>query len=160
MQYLESNENIIRLMIMTAQIPTNWYMVHKACNITYEPWCESWQCEQIQDPETITHLLFKCPNEHYQQERKQMINQVQDVYDKYYKNTTKKEDKIILHDIESDDDYARYFLYPPLKMTLQHRLDMHKAVITYIKRTRNDLIQERYAKGGCMKFDVRGYKIK
>ena len=66
MQYLEGKDNILRLMLITNQIPTNWYMVHKTCNITYDTWCESWQCKQIQFPETIKHILFECPNDNYQ----------------------------------------------------------------------------------------------
>ena len=30
MQYMDGNENIIRLMLLTNQIPTNWFMVHEA----------------------------------------------------------------------------------------------------------------------------------
>ena len=43
---LSIQENMIRVMIMTNQLPTNYYMTYKAANITYEPECNKWHVHQ------------------------------------------------------------------------------------------------------------------
>ena len=45
-------------------------------------------------------------------------------------------------------------------MDLQQKVVIHNAVINYIKITRNDLINERYSKGGYMKMVIYGYQTK
>ena len=147
-------------MLMTNQLPINWYMVHKAKNIQYEPWCEQWKCEQEQIQDTVDHVLFACPGDIYKKPRKKMINEVIQIYRKHNQMHQKQENKIEIIEDQYDEQYAKLFIYPSLKLSPEQRAMVHKEVIKYILHTRGEIMEERYGKGECKKCDEKTYNQK
>ena len=88
------------------------------------------------------------------------MDQVHKIYEKYNKKVENEEDKISINKMDINDKHVGYYICPSKRLSIEQRVDIYKEVIKYIKCTRKDLIRERYNKGGCMKYDIMGYKNK
>ena len=95
-------------MLMTNQLPINWYMTHKAENITCDPWCEECRCEQTRTPETIPHILFECEADKYILHRQEMIQTVIQIYQQYNSTKKDKRDEIKINYEMDDDEFIHH----------------------------------------------------
>ena len=113
-------------------------------------------CAPINIPESLTHLSFECPTKNIEP-RKRMSKKVMDIYRAYNEAQDNKKDRIITNYSKMDDRFAKLFTFPSLKMRAEERANIHKYVADYILTTRKDIIEQRYNKGGCMKFNKKDY---
>ncbi len=155
--FLTKMENVIRLMLMTAQLPTNSYMVHKAHNLEFEPWCEYHECHQQQTQESIEHVLFQCNQPSYKTPRNNLIKIVHEVYSEHNKSIADAKD-IICYDPSQlkSIEYLKLFIFPSFKLTIELRVKIIKALCQFIKTTNVHLIQ-RYLNGLCIRINDKNY---
>ncbi len=143
---------------MTGHLPVNVYMVYKANNYNYEPWCEYWECDdgnnQIQ--ESIEHILFDCPDIRYKEHRELMIKRVKKEYDDFDKIIIEDKKKLKFKDNRNDENYVKQFIYPPLRLKIEQRVQIIKSLCCFIKNTRYDLIK-RYKEGNCIRNNNEKY---
>ncbi len=150
--FLNRLENDIRIMLMTGSLPVNVYMVYKANNFNYEPWCEHWECNNgnIQTQESIEHILFDCPDIRYKKQREIMIRRIKKEYDDFDNLIIDEKKKLNFCEKRNDEKYVKQFIFPSFRLKIEQRVKIIKSICCYIKNTRYDLIK-RYKEGNCIK---------
>ena len=169
--FLTPFENDIRILLLTMQLPFNYYMVHKAMNTNYDDLCCYPNCNESEQIEDLYHALLICPDPKLIKHRNRMIEEVRTEYDIHKEQTLRlpscKQPKKIVEFFEKpilqqgdDDDYdpdpkrlyLKQFIFPDFQMDIKRRMCIFKAIKFYIINARPDII-DKIKNKECMKFN-------